>query len=314
VSAPIPAQTFVDRVRARGVKVVEMPNWKTTNRNHIGPWSDVFGIVEHHTGSDTVDPYGYAGFLQRGSSNLIGPLCQFSTAPNGDLYMIGWGRCNHAGGGDPNVLAAVKADAVPLDRELKPAFGNTTGVDGNRAFYGNEIMYSGGHPMTAAQLETTLVVDTVICEYHHWTGASVIAHREWSKDKPDPGYQDQAAKRRMVNARLAGGTGGDEIVTPEDINKIAQAVVTYKVPWVDPSTGQQGTGQKTNVSIAEVISWIDRNNSEQTKALTKSIEAIPPCNVQIDVNALADRIVSSMGADLASKVIDALGERIKPGA
>jgi hypothetical protein len=102
-------------------------------------------------------------------------------------------------------------------------------------------------------------------------------------------------------------------VTPEDINKIAQAVLTYKVPWVDPATGQQGTGQKTSVNIAEVISWIDRNNSEQTKALTKSIEAIPPCNVQIDVNALADRIVSSMGADLASKVIDALGQRINAG-
>jgi hypothetical protein len=31
------------------------------------------------------------------------------------------------------------------------------------------------------------------------------------------------------------------------------------------------------------------------------------------VNALADRIVSAMGADLASKVIDALGQRINAG-
>jgi hypothetical protein len=198
----MPAQTFVDRVRARGVKVVEMPNWKTTNRNSVGPWNDVYGIVEHHTGSDTVDPYGYAGFLQRGSTALIGPLSQFSTAPDGTLYMIGWGRCNHAGGGDPNVLAAVKADAVPLNRELKPAFGNSNGVDGNRAFYGNEIMFSGGHPMTSAQLRTSLLTDVVICEWHGWTGASVIGHREWSRDKPDPGYQDMAAKRRMVDEAL----------------------------------------------------------------------------------------------------------------
>jgi hypothetical protein len=115
----------------------------------------------------------------------------------------------------------------------------------------------------------------------------------------------------MVNARLAGGTGGDDMpLTQDDINKVAQAVLTYKVPWIDPATGQQGTGQKTGVNISEVISWIDRNNSEQTKALTKSIEAIPPCNVEIDINALADRIVAAVGTDLASKVIDALGERI----
>jgi hypothetical protein len=305
----MPAQTFVDRVRARGVKVVEMPNWKTTNRNHIGPWSDVFGIVEHHTGGDTVDPYGYAGFLQRGSTALVGPLCQFSTAPNGDLYMIGWGRCNHAGGGDPNVLAAVQADAVPLDRELKPAFGNTTGVDGNRAFYGNEIMYSGGHPMTAAQLETSLVVDVVICEYHHWTGASVIAHREWSRDKPDPGYQDQAAKRRMVNARLAGGSGGDDMpLNQQDLDAIA-ALLAPKASTADVNAARDSIFAAFR---SEGISGAADHAHNGTNEILAAVAAIPPCNVQIDINALADRIVAAVGTDLASQVIDALGERIKP--
>jgi hypothetical protein len=306
----MPAQTFVDRVRAKGVRVVEMPNWKTTNRNSVGPWSDVYGIVEHHTGSDTVDPYGYAGFLQRGSSTLIGPLCQFSTAPNGDLYMIGWGRCNHAGGGDPNVLAAVKADAVPLDREMKPAFGNTTGVDGNRAFYGNEIMYSGGHPMTAAQLETSLVVDVVICEYHHWTGASVIAHREWSRDKPDPGYQDQAAKRRMVNARLAGGTDVAKL-DPDDYTNIAN-VVWQQV--INEGGKRRAFDLLSELNTTPSLAEVNSSLASQTAQLQQAIAAIPECNVNIDVNALADRIVSAIGVDLASKVIDALGERIKPGA
>jgi hypothetical protein len=304
-------QTFVDRVRARGVKVVEMPNWKTTNRNSVGPWSDVFGIVEHHTGGDTVDPYGYAGFLQRGSTALVGPLCQFSTAPNGDLYMIGWGRCNHAGGGDPNVLAAVKADAVPLDRELKPTVGNTTGVDGNRAFYGNEIMYSGSHPMTAAQLETSLVVDVVICEYHGWTGSSVIAHREWSRDKPDPGYQDQAAKRRMVNARLAGGSGGDDMpLTQEDLTNIGNAV------WqqiIKEGGGRRAFDLLSELNTTPSLTEVNNSLNSQTNQIADLIEAIPECNVNIDIDTLADQIVSAVGTDLASKVIDALGERIKPG-
>jgi transposase-like protein len=49
-----------------------------------------------------------------------------------------------------------------------------------------------------------------------------------------------------------------------------------------------------------------------TNEILAAIAAIPPCNVQIDINALADRIVAAVGTDLASQVIDALGERIKP--
>lgn len=202
MSAPMPPQLFVDRVRARGIRVVEMTvngiNWKNNNRNSKGPWDNVHGIVEHHTGSDTTDPNGYARFLFLGSSALIGPLCQFSTAPDGTLYMIGWGRCNHAGGGDPIVRDMVINDQIPYDREVHPTKGNLDGVDGNREYYGNEIMYSGGHPMTAAQLNTSTIVDKVICEYHGWGGNSIIAHREWSKDKPDPGYQNMATKRQAV--------------------------------------------------------------------------------------------------------------------
>jgi hypothetical protein len=210
------------------------------------------------------------------------------------------------------VLAAVKADAVPLDREMKPAFGNANGVDGNRAFYGNEIMYSGGHPMTAAQLETTLVVDVVICEYHHWTGASVIAHREWSRDKPDPGYQDQAAKRRMVNARLAGGSGGDDMpLTQQDLDAIGNRVWSQIIkeagnqPVWALVTNIERQGQRANATNP-ATDWLPYI-AQQVDALPSKI---PPCHVEIDVNALADQIVSSMGADLASKVIDALGERI----
>ena len=197
---------FVARCRARGLTVVEMvvdgKSWLDNNRNHVGPWADLFGDLIHHTGSDTSNPFEYAKFLFRGRSDLPGPLCQRGTAPDGTVYMIGWGRANHAGSGDTDTLNLIKADAMPFDREIKPDQSGPS--DGNRALYGNEVMYSGGHPMTAAQLESCLIQDEVICGYHGWSAASVGGHKEWTNQKPDPGYLNMGQYRTVLARRLAG--------------------------------------------------------------------------------------------------------------
>jgi hypothetical protein len=99
--------------------------------------------------------------------------------------MVGTGRTNHAGGGDPKVLAAVVADAVPYDRELKPTKGNLDGVDGNGPYYGLEVMYSGARDVPKVGYVAIVKWNTAICRLHGWSGASAIAHREWSNDKPD---------------------------------------------------------------------------------------------------------------------------------
>ena len=258
MSSPMPPDLCVARLRANGVNVVEMVvggvSYKNHNRNSVGIWVDLHGITEHHTGSDTSNPLSYVlSVLWPGYSGLPGPLCQISTAPDGTIYMVGWGRCNHAGGGDPAVRDMLINDTVPYDREIKPRYGNTTPghADGNAFMYGNEIMYSGGHPMTAAQLRSSAIFDKVICEYHGWRGNSVIGHREWSSDKPDPGYQDMAAKRRLVNDYLDGKVGnppppGDEMPTVEEF-------FNYAVPYIDPNTGQVHPTKKMNLST--FLSW-----------------------------------------------------------
>jgi hypothetical protein len=123
----------------------------------------------------------------------------------------------------------------------------------------------------------------------------------------------------MVNARLAGGTGGDDVGNVDTISdaaaaKIADAVLNRSTPYVDPSTGKQSTTKSS--SLALITTWIENTiiNNPRLRKVEDDVAAlpskIPPCHVEIDVNTLADQIVSSMGADLASKVIDALGERI----
>jgi hypothetical protein len=145
------------------------------------------GFIWHHTGADVTDPAAYAkSTLWNGISGLPGPICHFGLAPDGTLYLVGWGRANHAGGGDPVSLNHVINE--DYTGQLHPTLGNSNGVDGNSHFYGCEIMYSGSHKMTDAQYKTALKLSAAIIDFHGWTEKSVIAHGEWSSDKWDPGY------------------------------------------------------------------------------------------------------------------------------
>jgi hypothetical protein len=175
--------------------------------------------------------------------------------------MQGFGRANHAGTGDSSVLNAVINETVPMDRELRPSKND---VDGNSRFYGFEVMYSGGHPMDARAYMATVKACVIICRMHGWSARSIIGHREWTNTKPDPGNCPMDKFRRDVQAMLDGNTNtsGDEIVTPDDINKIAEAVLARQVPYVDPSTGQISTNKASSLGL--IATWIENtiiNNS-----------------------------------------------------
>jgi hypothetical protein len=208
MATPMTADQRVAAFRAEGLRVVELPGWRTNNRAGHGAWGPWHGMVNHHTGSD-VDikaQYDYAnGVLSDGYSTLLGPLCQEGLGTDATLYMVGNGRCNHAGGGDPAVLAAVINDAVPMDRELRPAFGNSTPGkgDGNAPFTGLEVMYSGGHAMTPEQYLGMVRWNVAQCRFAGWSGASAIGHREWSRDKVDPGVVFMPHLRKDIDAALA---------------------------------------------------------------------------------------------------------------
>jgi hypothetical protein len=115
------------------------------------------------------------------------------------IYMVGYGRCNHAGVGDSSVLNAVINETVPMDRELRPTKND---VDGNSKFYGFEVMYSGSHSMSNPQYAAVIRASAIICKLHGWSARSIIGHREWTNTKPDPGYCPMDKFRRDVQAIL----------------------------------------------------------------------------------------------------------------
>ncbi|MER5883079.1 peptidoglycan-binding protein [Streptomyces sp. NPDC001941] len=201
MATPMTATQIVTQLKKYGIPFKEYKDWKSHNRNHKGSWGPVHGLMVHHTGSDSTDQ---RELLYKGLADLPGPLCHVGLAQDGTIHLVGWGRANHAGAGDDDVLAAVIAEKpIPPDNE--------SNTDGNARFYGVEIWYSGSHEMSAAQYSTLRLLAAAICDFHDWHAGSVIGHGEWgSPGKWDPGYapgrmMDMDKVRADIKATIAKG-------------------------------------------------------------------------------------------------------------
>lgn len=108
MAVPMSADRFLAALRAEGLTVVQVGDWRTHNRNHKGPWGPVNGVMIHHT---VTSGAAYTVALCRdGDSALPGPLCHGVITKDGHVHLVGYGRANHAGAGDSDVLAAVVAE------------------------------------------------------------------------------------------------------------------------------------------------------------------------------------------------------------
>ncbi|WBO63935.1 N-acetylmuramoyl-L-alanine amidase [Streptomyces camelliae] len=195
MAPPMSASRFLDVLRAEGVTVVEVGDWRRHNRNHKGPWGPVHGVMIHHT-----VPRGSVATVQLcrdGYRALPGPLRHGVITKDGRVHLVGHGRANHAGLGDDDVLRAVIAEkGLPPDNEAN--------TDGNRHFYGFECenLGDGADPWPAAQLEAITRAATAVCRQHGWSERSVIGHLEWQPGKVDPRGFTMTWLRERVRGRL----------------------------------------------------------------------------------------------------------------
>ncbi|MER6104965.1 peptidoglycan-binding protein [Streptomyces sp. NPDC001832] len=195
MAKPLSASKLVEILRAEGLTVHEVRNWRTHNRNSKGPWGPVNGVMIHHTvtsGTDTSVDICYDGY-----SGLPGPLCHGVIDKKGHVHMVGNGRANHAGLGDGDVLRAVVSEA-----ELPP--DNEADTDGNRHFYGFECINlgNGKDPWPEVQKEAIEKVSAAICRAHGWSERSVIGHKEWQPGKQDPRGFTMDGMRSRIAERL----------------------------------------------------------------------------------------------------------------
>lgn len=204
MATPLTADQLVRALRAEGVKVIEVDGWRTNNRNHKGAWGPIYGNMLHHT--VTPKTMSAVSMCFNGTGDLPGPLCHGVIRRDGTVHLVGNGRANHAGGGDPNVLAAVKDERYttrPPDPHQHQ--GSSGAVDGNAHFYGWECENQGDgrDPWPAVQVEAMVRVSAALMRAHQWSEKSTIGHREWSDWKNDPNGPDNVVSMPGLRARIA---------------------------------------------------------------------------------------------------------------
>ncbi|WP_018385673.1 peptidoglycan recognition protein family protein [Wenjunlia vitaminophila] len=195
MATPMSADRFLSALKKEGLKVVEVGSWRTHNRNHKGAWGPVHGVMLHHT--VTSGTAASVRICRDGYTGLPGPLCHGVIDKAGTVHLVGYGRANHAGLGDDDVLQAVIAErTLPQDNEAN--------TDGNARFYGFECINLGdGHdPWPAAQLEAIEKAAAAVCRVHGWNHMSVIGHLEWQPGKIDPRGFTMWGMRARIGDRL----------------------------------------------------------------------------------------------------------------
>lgn len=199
MATPLTADRVLSALNAAGLTVEEVGDWRNHNRNHRGPFGPVHGVVIHHTVS-TGTAYSVE-LCYDGYDELPGPLCHTVIDKAGVIHLVGHGRTNHAGSGDSDVLAAVKAEsALPSDNEAD--------VDGNRYFYGAELINlgDGEDPWPPEQVEAAAQWAAALCRAHGWAAASVIGHKEWQPGKVDPSFSMDDFRSRVAEILADSGS------------------------------------------------------------------------------------------------------------
>ncbi|RPK76604.1 N-acetylmuramoyl-L-alanine amidase [Streptomyces sp. ADI97-07] len=242
MAAPLTAGKFLSALLDEGLDVVEVGSWRTHNRNTRGAWGPVHGVMVHHTvtkGTSTT-----VRIVRDGYAGLPGPLCHGMIAKDGRVHLVGYGRANHAGLGDPAVLSAVVAErALPAD--------TTASTDGNRYFYGFECenLGDGKDPWPEAQLDAIARVAAALCRAHGWSSASVIRHLDWQPGKVDPRGIDWVAMRARIDKRLGGTTPGKPVTTPAP----QQPVVDLSRLVAAARTNPQAAGQSVTYAGVRTV-------------------------------------------------------------
>ncbi|MER5853274.1 N-acetylmuramoyl-L-alanine amidase [Streptomyces sp. NPDC002012] len=302
---PMSAAQVISALRAEGVRVVEVGNWRTHNRNSKGAWGPVNGSMVHHT--VTKGTAATVAMVRDGYASLPGPLCHGMIAKDGRVHLVGWGRANHAGGGDPRVLEQVIAESYG-SRPTPPTKGNANGTDGNARFYGWECenLGDGKDPWPKAQYDAIVRVQAALCRAHGWSAKSVIGHLEWSNDKVDPRGFTMAELRADVAERLkhpASWNPNEEDpmagITKRDIFDAVWKTDAIGGPTDAADHGTNPTWQPQSIlkDMQARIRSMDKRMAAQTAAITALAG-------QVGTGADTQTIVAAVEAAIERAVID----------
>lgn len=233
---------LADRLRRKGVEVVEVAGWPTRSAGSYSPR----GSVNHHTAGSRIGAVPSLATCIYGRSDLPGPLCNVlqSREPNGrdKAYVIAAGRANHAGK------------------------GSWRGLSGNGAVGGLEVEHVGTGPVAIVRLDVSARIQAALLEAPGSSRSASLCcqHFEWTPRKIDfnslaPWTPD--IFRQQV-AYWIGRDAGSEIEVEDDDpmviirNKTTKHALTAWAGKLSPLTGE---GNATSAEEAGIpVWWVDQ--------------------------------------------------------
>lgn len=302
MAAPMTADQWLKALRAEGVTdIVEMPGWRTNNRNHIKAFTDVHATMVHHTAGEGS---GLPSILFHGRSDLPGPLCHDYLTRTGRLYLVGNGRANHAG-----PVARNAYDAVLNERATHPYPDAAEPLDGNAVSYGLEVENSGaeGRAWPAKQYDVAVRVQAARCRFHGWSADSVWAHKEATRRKPVDPRIDTNVFRAAVAERLKHEPGWnpgkeeeDMPLTKDDVAKVWKTDGVIGVP-ADWSPGNnEWTAASLLIDQGKRLRSLQASVAAQGAAITALSTALGRVDEALDVDALVARVRAEVTAAVES--------------
>ena len=168
---------IADRLRAKGLTVVEVNGWRTRGSDAFNPR----GSVDHHTAGPRRGSAPSLNTVVVGRPDLPGPLCNVLVGRDNVCYVVAAGRANHAGA------------------------GGWRGLSGNASVFGveRENVGDGSEPWTLQQYDVAAKVHAALLEGHGRGWELVCEHKEWAPSrKVDAFGVDGNVMRRLVRDRL----------------------------------------------------------------------------------------------------------------
>jgi hypothetical protein len=221
-----------DWLRAVGLTVVEVKGWQTRARSSGGfpflPW----GVVWHHTASQTTiendTNWEYFG-------SDVSPIGNMTIARNGDIWLGAAGAANTQGRGGP---ATFSRGTVPLD-------------GGNTRLWAIECSNNGtGEPWPRVQIDAYFAASNCLNDHFGNRPDDVITHAGWTTRKIDPAKASAVLGPWQPRPVNTSGTWNLDDVRAECL---ARAVVTPEPappePEPEPEPVPPSTATKEDVML-----------------------------------------------------------------
>lgn len=173
------------RLRAAGLKVVEVQGWQTRGSSSFSPK----GSVDHHTAGGRSGNAPSLGICTNGRSDLPGPLCNVLIGRDNTCYVIAAGRANHAGS------------------------GGWQGLSGNSSMYGieRENVGTSAEPWRPDQTETAARAHAALLSWKsNYNSTTTCMHKEWAPTRKSDAHTITGPQLRFAITAVRNGTTIEE--------------------------------------------------------------------------------------------------------